>query len=407
MKDEDKLILVFSRTNLDGREMVKVEKLLGATLDWDYIFRKCREEGVCPLIYNHLNHLNDSKFKAYIPRAILGAFERDYYENCARNTLICEEAGKILDAFNQENIKTILLKGVFLAESIYKNLALRPMTDIDILIRKADLGKANEVLKRSGYSVPPNYEDFLGNSLLSSINSLTYKASNSINFPVHLHWHLINSTWPLDFLVSKIDMERIWSCAEPAKVNRIDTLTLAPHHLLIYLGQHSFNHSFDRAILLSDILEILRYYKTEPNWDLLIEDAEAFSLSSVLHHSLFFASRLLSFEAAGLEKLSPRRSGFLEKMLSFCACRHIRSEKLSYLAYLFMQKGFSRRSKFIAKTILPSPYVMAHIFALPKSRITVRHYYQRISRNIRARYSSPSLRSRRTIEKAHKKLETQ
>ena len=378
MPVEDKLIFLFSRVTLNETEVIQEGKLLRAGLDWDYILKKSQREDVSALIYHHLNK---SRVSCYIPRHILGHLEGVYYGNSTRNTVILEEAKEILGALNREDVRTIVLKGIFLAESIYKNIALRPMTDIDILIKKKDLAKADEVLNSSGYISPPNYRDFLENSSLTPINTLTYKGGNSINFPVHLHWHLINATWPLDFLVSKMDMERIWSWAEPAKVGGIDTLTLAPHHLLIYLAQHSFTHSFDRSVLLSDILEILRCYEDRLNWDLVIEDAERFGLSRVLYYSLSFASKVLNFEIPELEKLKLAMFGFFEEMVSFCASKGIRWRGLSYIVYLFMRKGFLGKSRFIGKTILPSPNVMAHNLSLPVSEITASHYYQRLFRH--------------------------
>lgn len=67
------------------------------------------------------------------------------------------------------------------------------MTDIDLLIKKEDLEKANKVLNSLEYVNPPYYDDFLRNHQNLSINTLMYRSPCHL----HLHWHRINSTWPL------------------------------------------------------------------------------------------------------------------------------------------------------------------------------------------------------------------
>ena len=378
MRNEDKLIFILSRANLDGNEATQTEKLLKANLDWDYISRKSQEERVSCLIYHHLNN---AEFKDYVPEHILEQWKNIYYTNSVRNTVIGEEAKKILKIFDEEKIKVIVLKGVFLAETIYKNIALRPFTDVDILIKKEDLYAADKILNSLGYPSPPYYPDALKSSSLSSINTLVYGKKDSTHFFIHLHWHLINSIWPIDFLVTKIDMEKIWSEAEPNKIDGIDCLTLAPHYLLIYLSEHSFTHSFDRSILLSDISWVLRYYKNRLNWNLVVREAKRFNLSLVLYYSLCFTSKLLNIEIPELRSIRLDKFGFLKKMSDFFICKGIRCYWLSYFIYFFMPKDFLSQIKFISKSIFPPPYVMAHGFNLPLSKINASHYYQRIVRN--------------------------
>ena len=374
MRDEDKLIFLFSRINLDESKLIQIEMLLNNHLDWDYILEESQKEGVSCLIYRHLYNLKtEDRVWQYLDQLKI-----EYHRNSIRNTIILEEAKKILNAFNEKKIKTIVLKGIFLGENIYKNIAFRPIGDIDILIKKEDLSKVNEILNSLGYSAPAHYKDFLKIPSLSSVNTLMYNPQQPIHSCVHLHWHLINSSWPLDFLVRKIDMERIWSQAEPVKIDGIDALTLSPHHLLLYLGQHSFNHAFDRLILVSDILEVLRHYNDRLNWQLLIDEAERFNLSSVLYYSLRLSCRLLDFKIPQLERFKRPKAGFSDRFFSFLIYKGVRTSAFSYFMYLSMQRGVLDKLRFMARTIFPSRYVLAHNFMLKSSQIRPYHYYQRI-----------------------------
>ncbi len=54
-------------------------------------------------------------------------------------------------------IKTIVLKGAMLAETVYPNIALRSMGDIDLLIHKDDLDRAAKRILELGYIFNEHY----------------------------------------------------------------------------------------------------------------------------------------------------------------------------------------------------------------------------------------------------------
>jgi hypothetical protein len=181
---EDRLILLFSSPFLQESEE-EIKELLKSNLDWQRIFRKVNIIGVSPLIYHHLITLNGEYLKS-LPSDILEQFKSVYYGNYARNMVIYNELARILKSFKEHSIPTILLKGTFLAEIIYQDIALRPMTDIDILIKKENLSQANEALNSLGYISPPNFKASLKNKF-SSLNTIVYKRRHPISFFVHLH----------------------------------------------------------------------------------------------------------------------------------------------------------------------------------------------------------------------------
>lgn len=79
-------------------------------------------------------------------------FRQGYYENLARNLTLFQELRRILQALNNGRIKVMVLKGASLAETVYKNPVLRPMSDLDLLIREKNLGEVERKLLDLGYS---------------------------------------------------------------------------------------------------------------------------------------------------------------------------------------------------------------------------------------------------------------
>lgn len=374
--DEDKLIILLSRLELDKAERPEVEELLRSELDWSYIYDRSKKEMVSGFCYRHLKRYAD-----LLPKSAMERWESLNYGTSLRNADIYDEINDLARAFSEKKIRVIFLKGVFLAERIYKDIGLRPTTDIDILVKKEDIPVADEMLRSSGYIRPACYEDFLANDP-SHINAVFYKRDTTGNFCVHLHRHLVNSTWPVDRLVKKIDMERIWSLAGSYRIGDTDILSLSPEHLLIYLCLHGFSHSFDRLVLLTDILETLRHYGDGLDWDLVMQEAERFDLSMVLVSSLIFTSKILGFELPELKKDRHARSGLFETAVHSSIRRGVCSYRLSYLAFLLQEEGFINKSRFMIKTIFPSSYIVGQSIDLPASQIRPSHYRVRIMKNL-------------------------
>jgi hypothetical protein len=58
---------------------------------------------------------------------------------------------RVARAMAQARVPFLVLKGAALAHLVYDDPRLRPMRDIDLLIRKADAGRAHDVLTRCGF----------------------------------------------------------------------------------------------------------------------------------------------------------------------------------------------------------------------------------------------------------------
>jgi len=357
-----------------------LEQISHSDFDWDNFFKIAFKQKVAPLIFK--NFLKNEKVKTHIPESILLKFEHSYYATAAYNTLIFKNLSEILRLFKEDGIKVLLLKGPVLIELIYKDIGLRPMSDIDILIDKDDLKKADNLLRLSGYISPINFRDALNNTSRSGINALEYKKFQEDNFFVHLHWHLINCTWPLDFWASKIDMDAIWTQAQNLNIEGVDVLTLAPQHLLVYLAQHSFAHFLDPLILFADIAGVLKMYKQDLDWPMLTKEAERFKLLPVLYYCLSFMSKRLGYDMPELGKIKIRKSRLLEKMFNLCIFKKNNYYFFCYLVYFLGQKGFLCKLKFARKTIFPPVYVMAHNLGITSSQVRSSHYLYRLSNNL-------------------------
>ncbi len=63
------------------------------------------------------------------------------------------ELAQVVRACNDAGVPVILLKGAHLAEAVYGNIALRPMVDVDLLVKQADLMRVHDILIGQGYAL--------------------------------------------------------------------------------------------------------------------------------------------------------------------------------------------------------------------------------------------------------------
>lgn len=171
-------------------------------MDWKYTLECSIKQGISPLFYWNLKKINYDK---YVPSEIIKNLEKIYYSNLARNMLLYDELSKILTAFKKADIDTIVLIGAFLTEEVYKNIGLRPMSDIDLLVKEEDIQKAKKELiklKYSAYVYPTKtHEKF--QTVCSEELPFTHQNKNSY---VEIHWDIQPRNTPY-----MIDINKFWS----------------------------------------------------------------------------------------------------------------------------------------------------------------------------------------------------
>jgi len=85
------------------------------------------------------------------PPEIVAALREDYRSSALQSLVREASLFTLLGEFETVELPVILLKGSYLARHVYRDPALRPMDDVDILIHEEDLEQARSVLSNIGY----------------------------------------------------------------------------------------------------------------------------------------------------------------------------------------------------------------------------------------------------------------
>ncbi|HAJ27877.1 MAG TPA: hypothetical protein DCG53_11665 [Syntrophus sp. (in: bacteria)] len=290
---------------------------------------------------------------------------KDRFHSQIRKNMECSATATIVFRLLQKaGIPFIVLKGIALSEHVYPHFAMRTTSDLDILIRKDDLLRADLVLTQAGYQAwdstpqqallnPPGY-----------LASLEYHKPGISFAYAHLHWHLVNTSTPATAFIKKVDMERVWEKSVIAKVAATEVRLLCPEHLIIYLCEHALRvgHSFDRLILICDILNAVKTYEANLDWNIVAAEAKALGLLNFAYLGLkvvqsYGGKELLSDDI--FMRLAPPALSRTERLFLALQENHYRIRGSSYLIYMALSRGPLNKGHLVLRTLFPPRPILA------------------------------------------------
>ena len=106
------------------------------SFDWPGLVKTASQHDIGPLLYHALR---GRLVPGDAARAAMAVVEAQYYATGLRNALLDRELHRLLDDWRSAGVPAIVLKGAALTATAYRNPALRPMRDLDILVHRPDL----------------------------------------------------------------------------------------------------------------------------------------------------------------------------------------------------------------------------------------------------------------------------
>jgi len=324
IRPEYQLLMCCAKTKLSKNNQDETRKLVNNGLDWDYVLQIGRAHGLVPLLYYHLHRIDHNH---RIPQPIMDQLHNAYYSNLARNLLLYDESSRVLRSFEEKEIPVVVVKGLALAEMVYKNVALRPMADVDLLVQKRTLPETMKTLFKLGFEVQPQEKrtttKYMNEShFVKRQENLKYLPSLIIN----IHWDL---TAPARFKgATKINTQQMISKARPGKVACSNILVMAPEDQVLHVIYHAtFQHPFIGLLQLCDVAEIIKLKENELDWQVLVKTSRNGRIATAAYYFLSSSKKLVEAPIPNwvLKALAPNllkrslldillvKSGFLTK----------------------------------------------------------------------------------------------
>jgi hypothetical protein len=125
--------------------------------DWEQVVAIARQERLAALLL-------DRAAASVLPEDTRAQLEEIRLRTRVHNALLLMQLEEWLTRFEAENLPTIVLKGAALIALVYERTTLRPMSDIDVLVRHEDFERAGRLLQAAGFAP---YREVTGSNEMS------------------------------------------------------------------------------------------------------------------------------------------------------------------------------------------------------------------------------------------------
>ena len=206
-----------------------------------------------------------SQFDGIVPQVCLDQLGNRVRETLMNNLLQQAHLRDMLALLKEANIPVILLKGLWLGETVYRDLKARATGDIDLLLRLEDMPRFTKLALERGFDLPKNTANIC--DLAPACNEFPLVNPTRKSF-FDIHWALTRP--PIE---APVDEERFWQRSEIYTIAGKPCRTLCVEDHLLYLCFHAaVHHHFcyigPRALL--DIACLIAQPPRPIDWDDLV-----------------------------------------------------------------------------------------------------------------------------------------
>lgn len=356
---------------------MQVESRIDAGLNWDEVVRKAREDGVAALLYRHLK-----KYRGKIPDSALGLLKNFYYQNLARNLAFFEKLKPLFNEIEDLGLRAAVIKGGRLAETLYKDIGLRPFVDVDLLVDYSHRKKLYEILEKHGFlrksSASEDME--LGEGRYSFWTLRPYFCKKRLFIEIHYNFPGLHIPFSLE--------EDLWNRLQSTKIGEAEAKVLSPEYELCLLCLHAQQHSYSYLIWLVDIAELASQKGLD--WKKIFEICSEEQIQAPVFYGLYLVNCLWPgsapqkvmhrFKLAWLERKLLRffwpEESVLQRSLSFDFPMHTPT-----FFSLLAKKQFILAVKSLTQFIFPPQEWILKYYGIPAHSLRIyRHYMWRVSR---------------------------
>jgi hypothetical protein len=278
---EERLLLTCARLRLSQGQQEELAGLVAGSLDWEQLLHKAWWHNITPLVFHHLMEM---EHQGQVPPEVMARLKSAYLRHVVINLHFQSQLRQVQDVLEAQGVPVILLKGAALAGTVYPDIGLRPMGDLDILVPEEQAQIAHHAVQRMGFS-PAGATD-------EDHRHLPRLQRAGTAAQVEVHRHIVNRDTSIYF-----DIQGFWRRAQEVSLARRQVWVLAPEDLLIHLAINFFQDRRLKSMValrqLCDIAEALRFHQDNISWKLFLENVRVYRLEGPVGCVLYLAQCLL------------------------------------------------------------------------------------------------------------------
>ena len=268
------LLALCARLNGSDSQYQHLRTVTDAITDWPDLINQAEKNSLGPLTYTHLKAA-----EAAIPkdtfRELQGLYLRHQHTNQVRGQVLAQ----ILKAYQNADIEVLVLKGAALAHISYPQPGLRPMRDIDLLVKESQMWHAQSILEELGFNAP---QKFPGGNDSHHHLAVASKQVEGFQVSIEVHHNLF-----LERIEQSMSFEELSANPLPfALPSGTQAHTLGYEDMLWHICLHiaQISQSF-RLIWVTDVVGFAEKFVMNIDWQRIRQDyPRVLGILALFHH---------------------------------------------------------------------------------------------------------------------------
>jgi hypothetical protein len=245
-----------------------------SSLDWPKLLALANEHGLLPLLAQKLSHAESG----IVPPDAQQTLKSFFREQMVFDLRMLAELYRILDRLAARGIEVMSTKGPILAQRCYGFSFARQYTDLDFVLRDADVLRATETLIGLGYDakVPP--------SAIQANQPAGEYAFTQLATKLLVELHTGNT---FRYYPKPLSVEKLSSRKTCVRLGEQDVPALSVEDELLLISIHGAKHFWERLLWIADVAALVTHSPID--WDLVATIAGEADAQRMLRLALLLA----------------------------------------------------------------------------------------------------------------------
>ena len=263
------------------------------------------------------------------------------------------ELVRILRHLGARGVDAIPYKGPVLAQLLYRDIAARQFSDLDVLVAPKDVIRARTALAELGYLPVQKLTPRQERAYIESGYEYAFDGTAGKNL-LELQWRILPRFYTVD-----LEVAALFDRAREIHLGGESFRMLGAEDLLIVLCVHAAKHVWTQLSWLCDIAQLVN--SSTIDWDSALERILRLGIARIVVVNLLLAQQLLSLNLpSSIQKLleQDRDAGaIVEEMIPIIAqSAHYDTESINYFRLMIrLRENWEDRTRFLWRlTTTPS-----------------------------------------------------
>ncbi len=277
---EARLLLCWAPTRPSAASLAQADRLLDERIDWARFSRYALRHAIAPRVHLRVEEMDDPR----IPSEARDGLAILHHANAVRNLRMAGELQLLITDIESRGVQVASLKGPLLAEEAEGSLALRMISDLDLLVRPHDVPAVRRCLEERDFVLQQEL-------VFAPYHDVFSRPSDLARVEIHIR---LDVPWlplplPLDQILQRLERRRLLGASIPC---------LPIEENLLFLCYHGAKHRWSRIAWLTDFLGLLERRRTEIDMQHFCARSDAIGMGRALASALRLASDFLDLRPA-------------------------------------------------------------------------------------------------------------